>query len=170
MKKIPKRLRTQDRVCKKFQLLGVSRRRTEGSFKNTFLPKLLDHMLLRVGYKLLFPNLLCAQSCLMWFRLSWTAYVAGDELGLLGLQACAITCFYVVLRTKCMGFHAWQASTPPSKFQPQPKCLFFLGLYILPISSSATSCLTCTEALKTYLHSVTKKFSMVRTTVWPLNM
>lgn len=60
MKKIPKRLRTQDRVCKKFQLLGVSRKRTEGSFKNTFLPKLLGHMLLRVGYKLLFPNLLCA--------------------------------------------------------------------------------------------------------------
>lgn len=27
MKKIPKRFRTQDKVCKKFQLLGVSRRK-----------------------------------------------------------------------------------------------------------------------------------------------
>ena len=32
MKKIPKRLRTQDKVCKKFQLLGVSEKRTERAF------------------------------------------------------------------------------------------------------------------------------------------
>jgi len=31
MKKIPKRFRTQDKVCKKFQLLGVSRRKEKAA-------------------------------------------------------------------------------------------------------------------------------------------
>lgn len=31
MKKIPKRFRTQDKVCKKFQLLGVSRRKQKAT-------------------------------------------------------------------------------------------------------------------------------------------